>query len=511
MALWYCGSVQHTAVAQWAAGHVYAAGAIVRQLAAPTDANARCFRTTAGGTSDAAEPSWTLTKGGSTTDNTVTWVEVTGNSTYGWNAPFKREAQFNAWSAAGDTLYIASNHDYQSATLITLRYNDTQSAEGRALVVNPAGSVPPVAADITTGGKESTTGNANITVDGCAYVYGHEYLTGSGQSGTAHLDIEGSSGWGDGVFDTCKFTLATTGIASRIRMSGNTDAGPGKVTLLNPTFKFGATGQAIQLDNCVLNVIGGSVDATGSAPTNLFKDNQTTPSIVRFEGVDLSKLGSNTIIGANDNSDIFEFVNCKLGTNYVAFVGTSGSNYGGPEVTLNNCSSGALNYIDEKHNYVGDLTTDASIYRNGGSSDGVTPKSWKIVSGAKATWAHPFECIRRAIRNTTTAVPVTLTVEIENDGTTLTDADVYLNVDYLGSASFPISTRASSKAATILTAGTNLTTSSATWTGTGGQGSPVKQKLSVTFTPQMVGPIYYTICIAKASQTLYVDPKATLS
>lgn len=90
----YVNSVAYAAVAQWAAGHVYAAGAIVRQLAATGIGGERCFRTAAGGTSAGAEPNWNLTPGGVTiADNTITdWTEVTGNETYqapgAWSAPY---------------------------------------------------------------------------------------------------------------------------------------------------------------------------------------------------------------------------------------------------------------------------------------------------------------------------------------------------------------------------------------------------------------------------------------
>jgi hypothetical protein len=49
-----------------------------------------------------------------------------------------------------------------------------------------------------------------------------------------------------------------------------------------------------------------------------------------------------------------------------------------------------------------------------------------------------------------------------------------------------------------------------TWT-TPGLATPVKQKLSVTFTPQEKGFIYAVINLAKASATVYVDPKLTVS
>jgi hypothetical protein len=74
----YVDSVAYTAVAAWAATHAYTVGQIVRQLAAPSAGNERCFICLVGGTSQASEPSWTLTRGAATNETTVHWMECTG-------------------------------------------------------------------------------------------------------------------------------------------------------------------------------------------------------------------------------------------------------------------------------------------------------------------------------------------------------------------------------------------------------------------------------------------------
>jgi hypothetical protein len=69
-------------------------------------------------------------------------------------------------------------------------------------------------------------------------------------------------------------------------------------------------------------------------------------------------------------------------------------------------------------------------------------------------------------------------------------------------------TNIADRAADILTAGANQTTSTASWTGTGGFGAAVKQKLvSGSFTPAEVGLISTVVKLAKASATVYVDMK----
>jgi hypothetical protein len=69
------------AVTKWATGTVYAAGVLRRQNAAPAVNSERVFVCIVAGTSHATtEPTWVITRGGKTTDNTVTWQECTGAS-----------------------------------------------------------------------------------------------------------------------------------------------------------------------------------------------------------------------------------------------------------------------------------------------------------------------------------------------------------------------------------------------------------------------------------------------
>lgn len=72
-------STGYYAVTAWATGTVKAAGALVRQLAAPAVGSERVFVCVVAGTTHATtEPTWVTTRGGKTTDNTVTWQECTG-------------------------------------------------------------------------------------------------------------------------------------------------------------------------------------------------------------------------------------------------------------------------------------------------------------------------------------------------------------------------------------------------------------------------------------------------
>jgi hypothetical protein len=83
---WYCNAgdqatTGYYAVTKWAVATAIAAGAMRRQNAVPTVNNERVFVCIVAGTTHATtEPTWVLTRGAKTTDNTVTWMECTGAS-----------------------------------------------------------------------------------------------------------------------------------------------------------------------------------------------------------------------------------------------------------------------------------------------------------------------------------------------------------------------------------------------------------------------------------------------
>lgn len=77
--IWYTSSAGWSAMTAWATGAAKTVGQMVRQNATPTVGNERVFVCVVAGTTHATtEPTWVVTKGAKTTDNTVTWMEATG-------------------------------------------------------------------------------------------------------------------------------------------------------------------------------------------------------------------------------------------------------------------------------------------------------------------------------------------------------------------------------------------------------------------------------------------------
>lgn len=497
MADWYCGSVEYLAVTQWAASTVVAIGALRRQLATPTAGNERVFRCTTGGTTAASEPTWVLTKGSTTTESGgVVWTEVTGNSTYNWSAPHAGMFAASSWMAAGDNLYVSDDHAHTIASPPTMTFPGTSASPNRIYCVNHAGSVPPVSADLRTTAVE--TGTASWGIAGSIYMYGVTLATSN------YLSL--CSGSSAQFYENCGISMNGGAQSLQVGTSGNSAAA--LATFQNCTIRI-SSGISVIPQNAIINFIGGSI--AGLVSTGLVfgqgSSSSNSASVVTLDGVDLSGYGSGkTLVGTIKAAIIYRFVNCKLG----ASVSVSAQSQGGPgygEIQVINSDSSATGYRMEKYNYAGVFTTDTTDVRSGGASDGVTPIAWKVVTTANAQIAFPFECFEIVKWNGGVGSPITASIPVMSNAT-LTNADIWLDVEYLGSGSAPQASLQSGRVADLLgtTSTTNWPTdSTSVWTTTGVTG-PVQQMLSATFTPQMAGWVRIKVKIAKPSLTIRIDP-----
>jgi ABC-type phosphate transport system substrate-binding protein len=118
--------------------------------------------------------------------------------------------------------------------------------------------------------------------------------------------------------------------------------------------------------------------------------------------------------------------------------------------------------------------------------------------------------------NDTVGSAQTCTVEIVHDsqgsGTSsaFTDAEVWLEIQYLGTSGVPLGSVLTDAKADVLATAADQASSAVTWTTTG-LTTPLKQKVAVTFTAQEIGFIHAKVVLAKASAVCYVDPKLTVA
>ena len=404
-------------------------------------------------------------------------------------------------AGAGGTVYMSQAHAETQAIHMTLTSPGTAGSPVRVICCND-GAEPPTAT-ATTGSVSTTTGR-NITFSGVAYYYGVGFSAGSGLASAQIYFTNGAALWLR--FDTCRLALGgTSGGRFYVGETGSTRET--LIEFVETILKFSMTPQGI-IASCPFVWRGGSVDPTGTIPTELFKENAAgNIAFVQLEGVDLSALGSGKTLVAQpstSNGGFFRFTNCKLHASVAISSGTI-AGQGGAVIDLVNCDSGDTNYKYSKKVYQGDITQETTIKRTGGASDGVTGFSRKFVSTANAKFYAPLVGPWFKFWHSTLS-SITVAIEIVTDNVTLTDAEAWVEVLHQGTSGYPLGVFENDRTADILATGANQTSSSETWTTTG-LTTPVKQTLSKAVTPAEIGWVYARVVLAKSSTTLYACPK----
>jgi len=520
MADWYVSSVAYAAIAPWAASTAYTVGMIVRQLATPAVGSERAWRCTTAGTTAATEPTWTLGEGTTTTSGTAVFTEVTGNGTWmgtqgstaTWLCPGPRLDRIMRWGAAADRIFVSSDHAETQSTAMTLPGAANDVPYIIICVSRTSTNFPPTAAQVTTGATVTTTGASNIAIQGPATTYNNQlwqgisFVCGTGAT-AASINISSDTVGRNYLFKNCTFRLATTAAGSVIKTNAG-EAWPNETVWDNCTVQFGAVDQKIDPCNYGCFIWQNTASALAGAifPTILF-----TRGVVILRGVDLSALGSGKSIidvanAASANGPCLVARNCRL--NASVTIPTDGFSYIGNDIELHNCDSGDTGYKSTFQRFSGIVTTETTIIRSNGASNGVQAYSYKYVSNANAGHLLPLFAAPIYLWNTVIGSAQTLRVEIISSGT-LNEADIWVEVESLSTSGFPQSVIANDGPATPITATTAQTTSSTTWAAS--PATPVKQALTVSFTAQEVGLVAATVYLAKASTTVYVDPLVTVT
>ena len=571
-------------ITPWASSTAYSAGALTRQNKVPTIGNERVFLCVVAGTSGSSEPTWTVTRGAKTTDNTVTWIEVTGLS--GLNDNTNSQLNTPKWSASTSTAlgqmivdttnaylficttssgntgasapswvttsvgsttsdgsnvwtylgtvsgltkwaapsprmntvlgtgYAAGGHTfYAGNTHAEVYYGNLGLAfpgNNRVLCANVTGSTPPATADLNTTASLTAVGfgylSFTIAGGGSAGLYAYG-LTFAGSSTTYGVALGGGYMVGTLTLESCAVVLLNpTGYFLTGSESGG---GSSSIVLINTTVSFaGASGYISATDPMLLWKNTPSA-IQGSVPTTLFKGASANDNvgIIALDGVDVSAAGAGkTLVGNMGGSIGVYFTNCKLGSG-VTVASAPGPVWGG-SVRVQNSDSSNTTYRQELYASEGTLTTDTTDVRSGGASDGVTPIAWKVATTASATIVEPFETFEIAKWCGATGSAITASIPILSNQT-LTNAQIWLEAEYLGTSGYPVTSMTSGRVANLLpstTAAAWVTDGASVWTTTGITG-PVQQTLSVTFTPQLPGIVRIKVKIAAASLTVRIDPK----
>ena len=477
---------------------------------------------TTAGTSGAAVPAWPATVTQDTTTvtdgTTLVWTfrkpGYSSGTTAGWTFASPFFDYISTAMAAGDRLFCSSSGTETQSGAITATFPGTCATPCQVLSVSDTAAPPTT---LAAGATITSSGNS-VTLNGIAssaglYVYG---LTLNSYN-TMALASNGNGGTAE--FKGCTFNITATSVSTYLIQIGTIGASSdGQVVCKSCAFSFASTDLGIAAGTA--NVAFENCSVSGSIYLMKYiGSGGRGGGNVRFSGCDLSGLGAsaNLVNAGSLFGGSFVIRNSRLPAAWSGSLVTGTFDGFGFRAAMHNCDTGATNYRIAVQTYAGTILSETTIVRTGGASDGTTALSWKMASTTNAEYPLvPLESDEIVIWNDVTGTSQTATVEIVHDsqgaGTSgaFQNDEIWLELQYPGSATTPQSSFASDSKADVFATTADHPTSTATWTTTG-LTTPVKQKLSVPFTAQQKGFLIAKVKMAKASKTVYIDPKLTVA
>jgi hypothetical protein len=474
---------------------------------APTTGNRYAFRCTTAGTAS-TEPSWNASAGANNqtiTTGGVTFTNVSGQSAYGWSAAAGDlltiyGTSYNIRTAAGDRVFISSDHTETPAAGQTygpagISYTNVI----QIISVNRAGSVPPVAADVLPGATLSMAAGQTTTFDSGGQTV---YMQGLTISAGLHIAFQPSFLRGY-YLKNCALILNSATPSATIRIL------TGRVTLDNTTVQFGNAGQVIMGYQTWANLIWINTPSAilGTVPTTLLQyGTGGFPWQATIRGVDLSAVTGN-LVGGSSSSMKMLFDSCRIASGVTRLLMAGNSH--DDEVELINCYDGTRFLSERYQQPSGAVTTEFTITLQGGAQDNVGVYSHKMVSAAaNDKWTNQLLGFWLDVNLTTTGAPRTASVEIVGSAS-LNNDDISLAVEYFGTSGSTLASIVTTLPPSSLTTPSAITTSTATWNSL--PATPVRQTLSVTFTPQTAGRVRAQVRLGKPSTTVYYNPQIIIT
>lgn len=442
--------------------------------------------------------------------------------------------------AAGDTIYVHNTHAFSKGAAYSLTMPESGAGMLKILCVDGgdatgASLVDGTVGTATTGAVEQTGGNFALTfaarADCTIYVSGLMLKAGSGgNAGSASISpAQGNGLW---IYENCRFELDSTSVSPAIKFPDST---LGALECKHTVFKFGATGQGVEIARGRTLLCGCSLDTSGSAPTLLFKR-------------------SSSVLGPNVTSHACDWSHCTmvwttdidgsgraLFSNCVIATPTTGSPYAsGASVEFMACApadgtNGAdiLSYYFED-NY-GTVQDNQTVYKATGGAQGEqddgtdTSYSLQMDPSADVDVGCPLYTPWVYVLVGSTGSKTVAMKVAHTEAAVLTDADVFMEVEYMGEpgltgtqrvANSPMSvievdddcpTVTGSLARDVLPASAANRTDDAVddWTGLTGE---KEHTLTATVTCDEVGYLRCRVGLTKdTTNPVYVDPKVSVT
>jgi hypothetical protein len=441
-----------------------------------------------------------------------------GGDAGAWTGTYASLALASAADAAGDVVYVASDHAESLATSQVLAFDGTAASPVKLIAATTA-AAPPTA--VSTAASMTTTGTSSITFSGFLYAYGITFncATGSVNASISCADV----GAAVQEYENCNFYVHATGSTARINIGSGGNFQPAKVTWTNCNAELNNTGVGVTILGGDFFWNGGAVVA-GVVPASGFLRATSAGEHVNcvVTGVDFTEIGvTGFVVGKAAGARCkFTFINCKFPAWTTGGIVT-GTMQAGDRIEVYNCDSSDTNYVLYTLDMFGSVQSETGIYNDAGvdttgienANSDIAGFSWKMVASDGAGFPHQTLVSPEIVKwNTVKTGTLTATVEIVHDsqgsgtGGALLDTEIWMEVMCLDPGGTPLGKWQADRCANLNlnSNAADQASSSATWTGDSAGWDT--QKLVVSFTPKEKGYVHARVCLAKASATVYVDP-----
>lgn len=407
----------------------------------------------------------------------------------------------DAIDVAGDNIFLSQVHAETTAGAhVTLAFAGTDAAPTRVICVNDSAEPPTTP---TTGANVTVTGaDFNLRVSNNGYFEGIQFNAGSGAN-TSYLQLNYGNGNYAQRYVNCNCFVSNSSYLSFMTIGSASYGDNPKTELLNCNFKFGHIDQTIRLAGDV-RIVGGGLASGGTSPTTLFHCNTSGVAVNGLiEGFSLANLtATRSLILAPSKLGKLVLRGCTLPESWSGNLISGAITSYGFRAEMYDCSNSTTTWYQWVEDYYGQIKSETTLVRTGS----LAPYSLKMTSNAKASEAQGLLKSNEIFLGVgTPGSAQTATFEILHDSVTnLTDSEIWVEIEYRDTAGSRRTVEIKDQRATSLSTAADQTASSATWTTTG-MANPNKQKLSLTYTPQVAGYSVARIVLAKPSKTVYID------
>jgi len=424
-------------------------------------------------------------------------------------------------TANGDVVEVDSAHSH-SYTSASASYNAPTSGTSIAVVsvdrngsttTGNNGRLAGASETIGTNGFAHNIATTNITQS--IYMYGITMNghTGSSNLNTINVSTSNAEDRANVTLESCVLNTpgsSTSGGGIVLGGTSSTASLNRRIKLINTSYVIRNTNSAsgILLRNARIEISGASVSYAGAnKPAFMFLHAGGGTQEVYVTNSDLSgyeKSGGYLFDGSGIRG-ITVIRKSKISATPGLF--DSGWDIPSSSLTLINVDSGDTYRNFEYYTAYGSLVENTSIYADDGAQFNSLGISWQIVTTTLANEVTPFVTpwVHRW-SDATSEIDVGFRIA-HDSATDMNDRNLWSEIEYVSSSSFPIGTLASNRSTVaFINTATDWTNDSEDWTGISGFSNPNTQTLQSTFTPSEVSLLRGRIFVGVASKTLYLDP-----